>query len=230
MGNTFYILSKRVRYIKVEHKYRLTGTPYELQKLLEDQFSADNEEAKLATYLLIAEQQDYSEDEHIELDSSLWYAEPQDNFTAPIFQTRYCISFSDLKLNLIFELSHVFSTIIFKHEPLDLTVLFKCLLAVVRSGTHIADNECCVYYQALQWKVSNPTREWFSVNDIFPHEDGRDGRICAHLDSLIDKKWTCRYCHDEKCTSSEQIFESILDSLYERKVFCKTNNMYKFAW
>lgn len=124
----------------------------------------------------------------------------------------------------------MFSTIIFKHEPLDLTVLFKCLLAVVRSGTHIADNECCVYYQALQWKVSNPTREWFSVNDIFPHEDGRDGRICAHLDSLIDKKWTCRYCHDEKCTSSEQIFESILDSLYKRKVFCKTNNMYKFAW
>ena len=38
MGNTFYILSKRVRYIKVEHKYRLTGTPYEMQKLLEDQF------------------------------------------------------------------------------------------------------------------------------------------------------------------------------------------------
>ena len=107
-----------------------------------------------------------------------------------------------------------------------MTTILNCLWLVVKACTYIQDNECCAYYQALKWKATHPTQEYFTVADILPNEPDR---VCAHLDSLRDKRWKCEECHQESCTTSKEKFEIVLDALCSRNVFQKFNDMYRFA-
>lgn len=202
--------------------YRLTGTPLELQKILQNEFSVDKQYAKFVVRVLLTEQQPEQRDEQLD---ALWFLKNEGSYTAPIFNTRYTISFSDTRKMFLLQLAAIFTDIIVDKEPNVISIVVECILSIAQVVNHIGDNECCVYYQALNWRALNPQKEYFTVEDIYPNDPEN---VCEHLDMLNDEKWGCAYCHNEKCGISIEDFEKIIEELCKRNVFDKCNNMYKF--
>ena len=208
----------------MEQEYRLTGTLPELQNLLQKEFEMSPQSAKLAACLLILEQR--PEDETEENQSALWFLREHDQYATAILQTRYSISLTEARKNIIELLIFQFAGILLDNDWFAMTTILNCLWSVVKAGTHIQDNECCAYYQALKWKAIHPTQEYFTIDDILPNEPDR---VCVHLDSLRDERWKCEECHQESCTTSKEKFKIVLDALCSRNVFQKINDMYRFA-
>lgn len=208
----------------MDHIYQLTGTLSELQELLQDQFGMDQKAARFSVCLLIMDQQQFV-DELNETHTSLWYLEKHEQFSTPVFKSRFSISFTDAKKNILDQLVVQFGGMLVDGDSFAFSTVLSCLLAIYRSGTYIKDEECCVYYQALNWKVTHGKQEYFSVSDILP--DDQEG-VCCHLDAIRDHKWRCNYCHSENCGVTENAFSEILDRLCERNVFKKYNKMYRF--
>ena len=83
----------------MEQEYRLTGTLPELQNLLQKEFKMSPQSAKLAACLLILEQR--PEDETEENQSALWFLREHDQYATAILQTRYSISLTEARKNII---------------------------------------------------------------------------------------------------------------------------------
>ena len=135
----------------MEQEYRLTGTLPELQNLLQKEFKMSPQSAKLAACLLILEQR--PEDETEENQSALWFLREHDQYATAILQTRYSISLTEARKNIIELLIFQFAGILLDNDSFAMTTILNCLWSVVKAGTHIQDNECCAYYQALKWKA-----------------------------------------------------------------------------
>lgn len=208
----------------MEQEYRLTGTLPELQKLLQKEFAMGAQAAELATCLLILEQK--SEDETDESQAALWFLKAHDQYATNILQTRYSISLTEARKSVIELLALQFAGILLDKDSFAMTTILNCLWSVVKAGTRIKDNECCSYYQALKWKATHPEQKYFTISDILPNEPDK---ICVHLDSLCDKRWTCMECHKEICTTSKEKVEIVLQALCNRNVFQKFNDMYRFV-
>lgn len=129
------------------------------------------------------------------------------------------------KKALVVQLFRQFAAILDGGDKLTASAVLSCLLAIYQSGTRIKDNECCVYYQALQWKATHPTQEYFSVDELLPN--GNEG-VCLYLDRIRDSQWKCDWCHGDCCTADKDDFCRMLDQLKDRKVFVKFNDMYRF--
>lgn len=208
----------------MEHTYHLTGTLSELQELLQNQFDMDEKTARFSVSLLIMDQQQFV-DELEETHTSLWYLDKHDHFATPIFKSRFSISFTDAKKNILDQLVIQFGGMLVDGDAFAFSTVLSCLLALYRSGTYIKDEECCVYYRALNWKATHGRQEYFRVADILP--DNQEG-VCCHLEYIKDHRWKCDFCHTEKCNITEDIFSKILDVLCERNVFKEYNGMYRF--
>lgn len=208
----------------MEHTYHLTGTFSELQELLQDQFGMNQKTARFAVCLLIMDQQQFV-DELNEMETSLWYLNEQERFTTPVFRSRFSISFTDAKKNILERLIIQFAGIFVDGDAFAFSNVLSCFLALYRSGTYIKDEECCAYYQALKWKSIHGNQEYFLVSDILP--DNQDN-VCCYLESIKDNKWKCNFCHNEKCDVTEKSFSEILDALCERNVLKKYDKMYRF--
>lgn len=209
----------------MERTYRLTGSLSELQEILQSQFGMEEQTAKFSLCLFLMEQQQ-TIDEVSEKDTALWYMNENEHFTTPILRSRFSISFTDAKKNILDQLVIQFSGMLIDGETFAFSTIMSCLLAVYRSGTYIRKNECCVYYQALNWKVTHATQEYFRIQDIMPHNLEN---ICSHLDLIRDERWECNTCNKEQCKATEDSYSYILDGLCERNVFVKYNEMYRFA-
>lgn len=207
----------------MEHTYHITGTVAELQEILQSQFNMDQETAKLAIYLLIVEQQQFVDDLE-KTKTSLWYLNKDDHFAAHFFKTRFSISFTDAKKNILEQIAIQFAGILFDGDSFTFSTILSCLLSLYRSGTYIKDNECCVYYQALKWEATHGGG-YFRFEDIFPHNQED---VCCYLEYINTHKWSCSFCHGEKCDTTKQFFKETINSLRDRKVFKEFNGMYRF--
>lgn len=207
----------------MEHIYHLNGSLLELQELLQEQFDMEEDVAKIAVCLLIKEQQ--AVNEFNESEAALWYLEKREHYAAPIFKTRCSISLTDAGKALLEQLIVQFGGWLVDGDTLAFSTILNCLVAVYRAGTYIKAEECCVYYQALGWKATHASLEYFKVDDILPHVD--EG--CTHLDYIQEGKWKCWFCQGENCAARSDSFRAILDGLCERKVFAEFNGMYRFT-
>ena len=198
----------------MEHTYRLTGTLSELQELLQSQFDMEEKAAKFSVCLLIRNQQQ-TVDELSETNTALWYLDKQERFTSPVFKSRFSISFTDAKKNVLEHLFIQFAGRLFDGDKLTFTTILNCLLALYRSGTYIKDEECCVYYRALNWKATHSSQEYFLIKDILPDDQER---VCCHLDYIESNKWKCASYHKEYCHANEEKFLPILNELCKRNV------------
>lgn len=208
----------------MEHTYRLEDTLENLQRILQSQFEMQADAAKFFVCLLVKDQKQNAEEE--DLQTELWYLEKHDRYTTPIFESRFSISFTELKKNMAELLFQQFGTLIDDKEMINFSTILNCFLAVYRSGTIIQKRECCVYYQALNWKKMHASQEYFCVEEILP-KNGEN--VCEHLDYIRDKKWECNLCSKENCHANLENFSIILDGLCERNVFKKYNSMYRFV-
>lgn len=211
----------------MQQQYKITGTPNELRKLLVSEFSIEEKCADFFVAILLMEQQNnstlYTDTAE---DTALWYLHrATEPFQSPIFKTRYSISFTELKKSLAEQFFLQFGAILDGGDKLTASAVLSCLLAIYRSSTRIKDHECCVYYQALRWKATHPTQEYFSVDELMPNSN--EG-VCLYLDRIRDGKWSCDWCRQECCTVSKDNFCRVLEELEDRKVFVKFNDMYRF--
>lgn len=204
--------------------YRMTGTLSELQYVLQSQFDMQEKEAKLAVYMLILEQNS-NLDVQDEKNMTFWYLNDEQRYSTPVFKSRYSISFTDVRKEIMDQLIGQFAAAVIDHDKISLSIIVGCLLAVYRSGTCIKPEECCVYYQAIQWKMMHRTQEYFRIEDILPKDP--EG-VCVCLDKIKDKKWKCNFCHTDECGADEQKFKAILDALCARNVFTEDQGMYQF--
>lgn len=208
----------------MEHIYHLSGSLSELQELLQGQFEMEEDVARLAVCLLVKEQQQAANGLN-ESEPELWYFEKKEHYAAPIFKTRYSICFTDARKALLEQLIVQFGGWLVDGDTLAFSTILNCFLAVYRAGTHIRKEECCVYYQALGWKATHASLEYFKIDDILPRGDGN----CLYLDYIQEEKWKCYSCHGEKCAAQMDFFRVVLDGLCERKVFAEFNGMYRFT-
>ncbi|MBD5472615.1 MAG: hypothetical protein HDR20_06890 [Lachnospiraceae bacterium] len=205
--------------------YRLTGTFSELQELLQSQFAMEEKAARFSVCLLIMEQHQMV-DELSETHTALWYLNRHEHFTTPVFKSRFSISLTDVKKNILDQIFIQFGGILIDGDTLAFTTILNCLLVIYRSGTFIKKEECCVYYQALSWKATHASQEYFQVQDILPSVPEN---VCRHLDLIKEGKWKCYSCHEENCSATVESFSVILNELCERNVLKKYNNMYRFT-
>lgn len=205
--------------------YRITGTFSELQELLQSQFAMEEKAARFSVCLLIMEQQQIV-DELSETYAALWYLNRNEHFATPVFKSRFSISLTDVKKNILDQIYIQFGGILIEGDALTFTTILSCLLAIYRSGTFIKKEECCVYYQALSWKATHASQEYFHVKDILPSVP--EG-VCRNLDLIEEGKWKCYSCHGENCSATAESFSAILNELCERNVLKEYNNMYQFV-
>ena len=205
--------------------YKLTGTPDELRRLLHKEFSMDDDLALFFVTLLLTEGTQ-SAPSYDNSALALWYVNSNsENYKTPIFNSRYSISFTELGKNLGETIFLQIGSILDGADKFTASVIFSCLVALYKSSTHIESNECCVYYQAIKWKASHPSQEYFSVEDILPH--GNEG-YCLNLENINNGEWACHSCHNERCIAPKEMYCSILSDLVERKVLVRYNNLYRF--
>lgn len=210
----------------MDKKYSLIGAPDELVRLLQQEFDMDENLASFYVTLLLSDESGTSIPEECD-NLALWYMNntEQELFTTPVFHSRFNISFTETKKHVAQTLFSQFASILSGGDKAAVRLIFSCLRAIYRSGAYIEDHQCCVYYQALQWKTTHGIQEYFTVEDIFP--SGNEG-YCLHLAELQDGQWKCSHCHDEKCGISKEKFSELLSQLEKKHVFTKYNNMYRF--
>ena len=205
--------------------YHLTGTLTELQELLQSQFGMEEKAARFSVCLLIMEQQQ-AVDKLNETHTAIWYLNSYEHFTTPIFKSRFSISFTDVKKNILDQIIIQFGAILVDGDVLAFATILSCLLVIYHSSTFIKGEECCVYYHALKWKATHASQEFFRIQDILPYTP--EG-VCEHVDLVKDGKWKCYSYQGANCNASEEFFSTILDGLCQRNVFSKYDNMYRFV-
>lgn len=200
----------------MEYTYHIEGTFSKLQELMQSQFAMDQETAKFSVCLLIMDQQQFTK-ELDELHDSLWYLDKHEHFTTPVFKSRFSISFTDAKRNILDQLAVQFGGMLVDGDSFAFSTILSCLLALYRSSTFIKDDECCTYYQALNWKATHGKQEYFRVSDILPVDPEN---VCSHLDFIKDQKWKCCFCHAEKCSATDETFSTMLERLRQNYIKC----------
>lgn len=200
----------------MEQKFNISGTHDELQTILESQFNLSSDVARVAVAMFVYGQN--QEQDHSQLtEDTLWFLNGrQDEYQSRIFSTRYTISFSQAMLDVLDDL--LVPGILALCGAGELAILdgvLQSVKALVKNLRHIKDNECCVYFQTLQY-LRNHSGKWFSVREVIP-EIGNES-VCINL----DKEWQCGFrCGEEKqkCNIQYSDVKNILET------FCADNVM-----
>lgn len=204
--------------------YHIDGTTDELKDTLQREFGMNENAAKLFVFLSLSEKED-DIPEITEDKSALWYLNEEEKYTTPIFRTRFSISVKQPVIDLISFIAPIVTPILNGQKVSLLGVIVPSMIAVCRNVTYINKKECCVYYLALDWKKNNPSAEFFEAKEIMPKANEN---VCLHLEEIKAKKWNCDYYHEEECEATEGRFTMILDSLCEKNVFEKRDQLYGF--
>lgn len=211
----------------MEQRFNISGTHDELQSILETEFNLSAETARVATAIFVYEQNQEQNQTQLEEDT-LWFLNgKQPEYQGNIFSTRYTISFSKAMLDVLDELLVPgILAICGAVEFAALSEVLYCIKALVKNLRRVKDNECCVYFQALQYLKTHSGR-WFSVEQVAPHI-GNDA-TCINL----DKKWNCRFrCgeNNEHCNIQLSDVKNILDTFCADSVMelNEEKTLYKF--
>jgi hypothetical protein len=211
----------------MEQRFNISGTPEELQLILEKEFGLSSETSRVATAVLVYDQNQEQNQPQLEKDT-LWFLNSgQDNYQCHIFSTRYTISFTKSMLDVLDEiLVPAVLALCGAVEFAALSEVLSCLKALVKNLRRVKDNECCVYFQALQY-LKTHSNKWFSVEQVTPPLG--DGAVCINL----DKNWKCKFrCGEnrDKCKIQASDVKNILDTFCTDAVMepNETGTLYKF--
>lgn len=214
---------------EMEQKFSISGTPEELQLILEKEFSLSNEKARVAAAVFVYEQNQEQNQEQLEEDT-LWFLKGnQPEYQSRIFSTRYTISFTKTMLDVLDELLvPCVLTLCGAGEFAVLSEILYSIKALVKNARRINDNECCVYFQILQHLKTHSGR-WFSVEQAMPNIG--ESRECINL----DKNWKCKFrSHEdnEKCQIQLSDVKNILDTFCKDGVmeYNEAGTLYKFKF
>lgn len=198
----------------MEQKFNLSGTHDELQTILEKEFKLSSDVARVAVAIFIYEQNQGGNHAQL-MKETLWFLDAKDDeYQSHIFSTRYTISFSQAMLDVLDDLIvPIFLVVCGAGELAALEGVLYSIKALVKNLRRVKDNECCVYFQILQYLKKNSSK-WFSVEDVTP-EIGNEA-ICINL----DKKWRCKFrCNRQNCNIQPNDVKKILEE------FCADNVM-----
>ena len=152
----------------MEQKFNISGSHDELQTILEKEFKLSPDAARVAVAIFVYGQNE--EQDHTPLmEDTLWYLNgKQDEYQSHIFSTRYTISFTQAMIDVLDALVVPgFFALCGAGELTALSVVLYSVKALAKNLRRVKDNECCVYFQALQYLQSH-SNQWFAVGDIFP--------------------------------------------------------------
>lgn len=211
----------------MEQKFNISGTPEELQLILEKEFALSAEKARVAAAVLVYEQNQEQNQEQLEADTLWFLKSSQPEYQSHIFSTRYTISFSKAMLDVLDEL--LVPGILALCGAGEFAVLGEILYsikALVKNLRRVNDDECCVYFQTLQYLKTHSSR-WFTVNQVTPPIG--ENATCINL----DRKWKCKFrSHEdnEKCQIQSSDVKEILDTFCNDVVMeCnEAGTLYKF--
>lgn len=198
----------------MEQKFNLSGTHDELQTILEKEFKLSSDAARVAVATFIYEQNQSGDHTQL-MEDTLWFLDAKkDEYQSHIFSTRYTISFSQAMLDVLDDLIvPIVLVVCGAGELAALDVVLYSIKALVKNLRRVKDNECCVYFQTLQY-LKKHSSKWFSVEDVTP-EIGSES-ICINL----DKKWQCKFRgHGQNCNIQPNDVKVILEG------FCADNVM-----
>lgn len=215
--------------IKMEQKFNISGTPEELQLILEKEFELSAETASVAAAVFVFEQNQEQDHEQLEEDTLWFLNDRKAEYQSHIFSIRYTISFSKAMLDVLDEL--LVPGILVLCGAGELAILSEILYsikALMKNLRRVKENECCVYFQTLQYLKTHSSR-WFSVDQVTPCIG--DEAVCVNL----DKKWKCKFrCHEdsEKCNIQLKDVKDILNTFCNDAVM-ESNEMgtlYKYKF
>lgn len=198
----------------MEQKFHLSGTRDELQTILEKEFKLSSDAARIAVATFIYEQ-DQGGDSTQSMEDTLWFLDAkEERYQSHIFSTRYTISFSQAMLDVLDDLTvPIILVVCGAGEWAVLERVLQAIKALVKNARRIKDNECCVYFQILQY-LKKHSSKWFSVENATPKSGNEP--VCFHL----DKKWQCKFRPDgQNCNIQPDDVKDIL------KKFCDDNVM-----
>lgn len=194
---------------EMEQRFNISGTHEELKAILEKEFNLSDEEARIATAVLVYEQNREQKQDQLEEDTLWFLNDSKDEYQSRFFSTRYSISFTKAMLGVFDEL--LISVVIAAcggKEFAALSTVLSCIKVLKNNVRKIKDNECCVYFQVIDY-LKNHSDKWFSAQQVMPDTSGEG--ICVNL----DKNWKCKFrCgeHTEECSIQLDDVKKILDT------------------
>lgn len=204
----------------MDKEYVITGTPDELNEIIESNFQLTADEARLMTTILIS--QSFKE-ESVDLQDeiTLWYLDKStgENRT-PIFNSRHSISFTDFWIDFFKKVFISVGAYMFDKEHIGAAFILECVLALYESYHYISDMECCVYFTAIKWKKEHE-EQLFSIDDIMIKLRGE----CIHL----DRTWNCVFQVNDDCRINEENIQETLSSLCRHNVLVQQGRFYDFT-
>ena len=209
----------------MEQLFIVTGTHQELQDILVKEFKLSEDSAKLASMAFVYEQNQRIYDDRVNQET-LWYLDSSpETYNASIFETRYTISFTQVGLDIIQSLSSPLILALCGQEEISVvSMIISCVVALIKNCRKIKENECCVYYEALNYVKTHP-KQWMKVEDVLPQI--QEDSCCIKT----KKNWTCEYENDGQCTIDNDIVKNILDSFCDSKIMKKNDRgQYRFSF
>lgn len=206
-----------------EREYHLTGTPEELQNILQNEFFMDADMAKFAVAILIAEDEMNQAQDFDDL--ALWYVRQKtEPYATPLLDSRFSISFTEVGKDIVEQLFLQFGAGMLTGTGLPIVPLvLSCIASIVKHSTYIKPDECCPYYCALKWRAEHPSQSLMSVQELIPKNE-----TCQYLDKICEGQWVCPYCRADKCEVTEKYFDAQIRELADRDVFEFTGNLFYF--
>lgn len=206
-----------------EREYHLTGTPEELQNILQNEFSMEADMAKFAVAVLTT-QDEMNETQDFE-DLSLWYmGQKTEPYATPLLDSRFSISFTEVGKDIIEQLFLQIGAGILTGTGLPIvSLVLSCIASIVKHGTYIMPDECCPYYCALKWRTEHPSQSYMSVQELVPRT-----ATCQYLDKIREGQWSCPYCRDDKCEVTNGYFDAQIRKLADRDVFEYSGDLFCF--
>lgn len=209
----------------MEQKFNLSGTQDELQTILEKEFKLSSDVARVAVATFIYEQNQGGDNTQL-MEETLWFLNAkEDEYKSHIFSTRYTISFSQAMLDVLDDLIvPIVLVVCGAGEFAALDGVLHSIKALVKNLRRVKDNECCVYFQILQY-LRKHSSKWFSVEDVTP-KIGNES-ICFNL----DKKWQCKFrCNGQNCNIQSNNVKDILGKFCDDNVMemNEERTLYKF--
>lgn len=193
----------------MEQKFNISGTLEELEIILKKEFKLSDDAAHIATAVFAFEQNQDKNQDQFEEDALYFLNGGKCDYQSSFFSARYSISFTKAMLGVFDELLIQGVLVACGKEDFCVpSVVLCCIIALKNNVRRIKDNECCVYFNAIDY-VKKHSDRWFSVQQVMPNTG--DDNICVNL----DKDWKCKFkCGErkEECGIQEDAVRKILDT------------------
>lgn len=211
----------------MEKRFTVEGTYEDIQNILQDEFDMTEETAQIAANILVLGQ-NHSLEPSVEEQKELWNLNSSGrSYETPLFKIRYTINFTqagldaldDIILSIIIEIAS-------KNTLLPFDAVVRGVYAVFKNCYHVKKEECCVYFQVLNY-MKKHSAKWISPDCAMPPLS--EDRVCVNL----DKKWDCPFrCgeNNEKCSITLEKVVRILQNFCKNKVMVPSvdDSLYAF--